>query len=131
MAGALDDFLSKIKGLGDMSDFGGSRVNDLVDGVFGPSRSDLRPQIVWWLLRHGSHQPACGFEQRGDLVRWKECPVNGGPPARMPTVRVDFLQLAVSGKIEIKGTELVKWLGTKLSPNARSYLNALRKGPTV
>ena len=99
-------------------------LDDVVNSILF---RDLRPQIVWWLLRHGTHTPKCGFHEKGDLVRWKDCAVNGGKLIRMPTVRVDYLQVIVDGRIEVKGVELVEWLSTKLNKDAKTFFVALAR----
>jgi hypothetical protein len=120
---AFDDLLGSLGGLGGRS----SRLSDVLDGIFSDKKTDLKTQIIWWLLRHGTHEPKCGYAQKGDLVRWKDCAVGGGKTIRMPTVRVDYLQMIVSGKIDVKGTELVAWISTKLNDDARGYFIALKR----
>lgn len=127
----MSDIFRDLFGSGGLGDLGrsnyGDRLGQVLETLLGDRNADLKPQIIWWLLRHGTHQPTCGFAQKGDLMRWKECSVSGGKTIRMPTVRVDYLQMIVSGKIEIKGTELVAWISTKLNDDARGYFIALKR----
>lgn len=96
-------------------------------GVFRDTMvEEMRPAVVWWLLRGGTHEPKCGYAEKGDLLRWKDVSFSG-KVYRMPTVRVDYLQLIVSGKIEIKGVELCKWIGTKADASTRDVFIALRR----
>lgn len=88
--------------------------------------SELRPAIVWWLQHGGNHEPICGRAVKGDLLRWSDQEIHG-KPVRVPSVRSDMLQLVVDGKIEVKGVELVKWIGFKLDDNTRNVFIALRR----
>lgn len=105
------------------------RLKRLTDfaGVFRKTMlQEMRPAVVWWLLRGGTHEPKCGYAAKGDLLRWKDVSISG-KTYRMPTVRVDYLQLIVSGKIEIKGVELCKWIGEKADTDTRDIFIALRR----
>lgn len=118
----FDDLLGALEGFGSRDAFGKA-----LESILWDRNVDLRSQIIWWLLRHGTHEPKCGYAQKGDLMRWKDCAVGGGKTVRMPTVRVDYLQMIVSGRVDIKGTDLVTWISTKLNDDARDYFVALKR----
>ncbi|MGD9726957.1 MAG: hypothetical protein AB7L09_00605 [Nitrospira sp.] len=117
MSNELDNLLSK-------------GFEDILRSLGGSSKSRsttadrLRPNVVSWLLHGGTHEPSCGYAEKGDLLRWKDVAVSG-TVYKLPTVRVDYLQLIVAGKIEIQGTELCKWILNRVDSDVRAVLAAL------
>jgi hypothetical protein len=96
-------------------------------GIFRDTMlSEMWPALVWWFQNGGTHTPECGLFVKGDLLRWINQTLND-KPVRVPTIRYDMLELVVEGKIEVKGVELVKWIGSKLDSNTRNVFIALRR----
>jgi len=68
-------------------------------------REHLERAVVHW-LQTATHDPACGFNVKGDLVRWVQ--MEG---RLLPTVRSDLVASASARKVELKdGRELVGYL---------------------
>lgn len=88
---------------------------------------EMRPSLVEWFKTGGQHVPKCGYlVKKGDLLRWTDATIHG-KTVRMPTIRDDMITLAVEGKIEVKGVELLLWVATRLNSNTRNVFIALER----
>jgi hypothetical protein len=101
-------------------------MQGFMEGFQNAMKSQLRPAIVHWLQNGGTHEPRCGRDKKGDLLRWIDG-VTNKKKVRLPSVRADVLATVVDGKIEVKGMELVAWLATKLDSNTRDAFIAVRR----
>jgi len=82
----------------------------------GAVRHHTETAIVQW-LQTMAHTPSCGYETKGDLVRWQV--IDGH---RLPTVRDDMIDMASERKIEAHGVELVAFLANAMEPRTREML---------
>lgn len=84
-------------------------LNDIVGGVSG------RAQLArWFSTSAGQHEPSCGKNQKGDLVRMRG---NCG----LPTVRADLA--GKLDKISVSGDKkLVAFVWEKLTPTQKKDL---------
>ena len=80
-------------------------------------RAHIEAAVIHW-LQTMVHTPSCGYEVKGDLIRWS---VIGGH--RLPTIRDDLLAAAVERNIETPDGELVSVLVDRMDPSARSMLS--------
>jgi hypothetical protein len=101
-------------------------IGNFMEGFQSAMTSELRPALIHWLRNGGTHEPRCGRDQKGDLLRWVDGVVNK-QTVRLPSVRVDMLDIVCAGKIEVKGTELLKWAGSKLDSKTRNLFIAVRR----
>lgn len=80
-------------------------------------RLHVETAVVQW-LQTMTHTPSCGYEVKGDLIRWQI--IQGH---RLPTVRDDLIEKATTRCIESKdGRELIAILADMLEPKAREML---------
>jgi hypothetical protein len=86
----------------------------------------MRPALVWWIENGGTHEPRCGYLAKGDLLRWSDQEFHG-KKVRVPTVRSDMKRQVVDGKIEVKGTELLLWIISRMDENTLNVFTALRR----
>lgn len=101
-------------------------MEGFMEGFQSAMKAELRPAIIYWLENGGTHEPSCGRTVKGDLLRWIDGEI-GGRKVRMPTVRVDYLEQVVGGKIHARGSELVAWIATKLDATTRECFIAIRR----
>jgi hypothetical protein len=78
--------------------------------------------LIDW-LRGVSHEPACGRDHKGDLVRWITIQDH-----RLPTIRVDLVDAVCERKVLIRRDaeriDLVELLAAQLCPEVRLRLAA-------
>jgi hypothetical protein len=88
----------------------------MIAGMSAAYREHVERAVINW-LETMTHTPSCGYEIKGDLVRWQV--IDGH---RLPTVRDDLVASAVARNVVTSEGELVSVLADKLEPQTREML---------